>query len=627
MKKTLLLLFISFQSFAQIQFSEKLAISIMAIHKDSIVTKEGKPARWDYEQGLVLKAIEEVWVATGKPEYYEYIKKNIDSFIDEKGNIRTYAYDEFNLDNVLTGRVVLSLYRITGKENYKIAAETLLKQVQNQPKTQEGGYWHKQKYPNQMWLDGLYMAEPFSAEAGEIFQNPDLLDEACNQLVLMYKHAIDPKTGLLYHGWDESRKEKWANKVTGQSPNFWGRAMGWYAMALVDVLDYLPSNHPNKKQLVQLLQNCSLALEKYQDPKTGCWWQILDKANQEGNYLESSSTAMFCYALAKASRKGYIEKRFSKVANKAYTGMLKNFVIQPKENEISINKTVSVGGLGGNPYRNGSYEYYLSEPIKMNDLKGVGPFIMASLEIEKLQNNAGENKIILLDNYFNNEFRNIQENRKESYHYTLNDRRDSGYYTFGKMVESYYAKTETIKTAPTPEKLADKSVYIIVDPDTAKETENPHYMDITSIEVIEKWVKDGGKLLLLQNDTGNAEYQNFNKLAERFGFSFIEESNNKVEGKKWEMGKFDNLPNHPIFKDVSKIYMKEIPSIKIEQKGKKILERDGMVFIAEFAIGKGKVIAICDPWFYNEYVDGRRLPQEFQNYKATKNLVKWLLEK
>ena len=233
-----------------------------------------------------------------------------------------------------------------------------------------------------MWLDGLYMVEPFYAEYSKLNNQPANFDDIAKQFALIEKYALDSKTGLLYHAYDESKEQKWANKTTGQSPNFWSRGMGWYAMALVDVLDYFPKNHPQRAQLVKDLQRLAPVLTKYQDAKTGGWYQVTDQGTRAGNYIETSSSSMFVYALAKGVRLGYLDKSYQKAAEKGYQGLVKNFIeIEPSGN-VSLNGIVSVGGLGGDPYRDGSYEYYLSEPIKKNDFKGYGPFIMASVEME-----------------------------------------------------------------------------------------------------------------------------------------------------------------------------------------------------------------------------------------------------
>ncbi|MBD2716419.1 glycoside hydrolase family 88 protein [Microvirga sp. STR05] len=369
---------------ASAPLARQMADSFMRRYPDSLGLADNKVARWGYEQGLMLKAIERVWQQTGEQKYLDYMVRILDYSIGPDGAIQRYKYEDFNLDNINTGRALLTLSQQSGlaPEKYRLAAQRLHQQLEAQPRTKEGGYWHKKRYPHQIWLDGLYMAEPFAAEYAKVFNQPADFDHVALQFAQVEKHLVDSKTGLLYHGYDESREQRWANKTTGLSPNFWGRGMGWYAMALVDVLDYFPKDHPERAKLVQYLQRLAPVLARYQDPKTGGWWQVSDQAGRAGNYIETSASCMFVYALAKGARLGYLDKKYQKVARKGYEGIVKQFVVQEPTGLLTLNGTVSVGGLGGSPYRDGSYEYYLSEPLQQNDFKGVGPFIMAGVELE-----------------------------------------------------------------------------------------------------------------------------------------------------------------------------------------------------------------------------------------------------
>jgi len=391
MSRFFLLLGLLFSLAAQAQpsankapLSQQMADSFMKWYPDSLKPEQNKAARWGYEHGLMLKALEQVWQRTGEAKYRAYIVKMMDYSLPADGSIQRYKADDYSLDNINAGRTLLTLFQQTDLDHakYEHAAALLHQQLDAQPRTKEGAYWHKKRYPNQVWLDGLYMAEPFAAEYAKLFNQPEGFDHVALQFAQVEKHLVDPKTGLLYHGYDESREQQWANKTTGQSPNFWGRGMGWYAMALVDVLDYFPQDHPQRAQLIQDLQRLAPVLAKYQDAKTGAWWQVSDQGGRAGNYVEASASCMFVYALAKGVRLGYLDKRYGKVARKGYAGILKQFVQTEPDGTLALTGTVSVGGLGGTPYRDGSYEYYLSEPLKKNDFKGVGPFIMASVEME-----------------------------------------------------------------------------------------------------------------------------------------------------------------------------------------------------------------------------------------------------
>lgn len=340
--------------------------------------------RWHYEVGVMLKAFEYLYEQTGDERYWDYVRTNMDTFIEPDGAIRTYDMEDYNLDQINAGKLLFPLYEATGDERYRRAIDTLRTQLRLHPRTSEGGFWHKQIYPYQLWLDGVYMAGPFLTEYGVTFDDPEAVDEVVHEILLVARYTRDPATGLMYHGWDEQREQVWADSVTGLSSHFWGRAMGWYAMALVDVLDLLPESHPDRGEVVRILQDLADAVEGVQDPVTGTWWQVLDKANYEGNYLEASASGMFVYALAKGVRLGYLDPKYRAVAERGYEGMLDAFVTV-EEGLVDLNQICSVAGLGGKDQRDGSFAYYISEPISTNDPKGVGPFIMASLEIEALR--------------------------------------------------------------------------------------------------------------------------------------------------------------------------------------------------------------------------------------------------
>ena len=613
-------------STAQKPYSEQMAATVLAIHPDSITVKEGKPARWDYEQGLVLKSLERVWQRTGNGQYFRYIQKDIDRFVGEDGVIRTYEADEYNIDNVTAGRALLLLYEETRREKYRKAAFSLRQQLRTQPRTKANGFWHKKKYPNQMWLDGLYMAEPFYAQFSQQFGQLENFDDIVYQFQLIEKQLLDKKTGLLYHGHDESRQQKWANPQTGCSPHFWGRAIGWYGMALVDVLDYFPANHHERPQLVAYLNRLMAALVKYQDSESGCWYQIIDQGKRAGNYLEASATSMFVYTLAKGVRMGYLPKMYLPIAQKGYAGILKKFVETDANGLIHLNKTVNVGGLGGEPYRDGSYEYYLSEPIKKDDLKGVAPFIMASVEIETAADLALRNtKTVALDYFFNHEFRKNKEGQSERFHYTWEDKTDSGFWWWGRIFQDYQATLTAITAAPDAQNLKNTDVYIIVDPDTPKETPAPNYIEKQHITAISQWVQSGGTLMLMANDSANVELTHFNQLANAFGITFTNKNRNMVKNDQYEQGSVPIPPKHFIFKSVKKVFVKEFCTLLVSPPAQAAISDNGDVVMAVAKVGKGRVFVIGDPWLYNEYVSGKRLPYEFENFKAAKDLAQWLL--
>ncbi len=607
--------------------SERVATNVMTRWKDSWETEPGKPEKWSYEQGVVLKGIESVWYNTADGRYFKYIQHSIDRFVNEDGTIKTYKLDDYNLDNVLNGRVLLLLYKVTGQDKYRRAADLLREQLKTQPRTSEGGFWHKKVYPSQMWLDGLYMAEPFYAEYGATFHEDADFDDIAKQFVLMELHARDVKTGLLYHGWDESRKQRWANRQTGTSANFWGRAVGWYAMALVDTLDYFPKDHPQRNSLIAILKRLAVAVERYQDRQSGLWFEVLDQSGTAGNYAEASVSSMFVYALAKGVREGYLPASYLNVAQKGYQGILKQFLETEPNGQVVLKGTVSVGGLGGDPYRDGSYRYYLSEKVVNNDPKGLGAFLLASSEMETAAGKiAGPVRTVTLDYYFNSETKKDATGRLAPFHYKWEEMPNSGFSLWGHVFHILGARTEALAVAPTAGNLKRTDIYIIVDPDTREENENPHYLEENDIKAITNWVKSGGVLVLMSNDFGNAEFDHFNRLAREFGIQFNRDSRNKVTGNDFAMGLIATPVGHPIFKTARRLYLKEICTLSVVPPAEATIEDKGDVIMAVSKLGQGTVFAVGDPWFYNEYLDGRKLPLEFDNFKAAKDLSRWLIQ-
>ncbi|HEX2906019.1 MAG TPA: glycoside hydrolase family 88 protein [Phototrophicaceae bacterium] len=341
--------------------------------------------KWAYEWGVVLKGVEQVWLETRQPAYLDYVQINIDTFVQPDGSILTYSPQEYNLDHINTGKLLFSLFRMTGAARYEKALHRLREQLNTHPRTSERGFWHKNIYPQQMWLDGIYMAGPFLAEYGRTFNQPADFDEVVQQIVLIESHTRDAQTGLLYHGWDESRTQQWANPETGCSPHFWGRAIGWYVMALAEVLELLPEDHAGRPPVTAILNRTLDALLRAQDPTSGLWYQVLDQGHRAGNYLEASASSMMVYALAKTVLQSNTNPNYQTAAETGYNGIVKQLIETDAEGSVNVNRICSVAGLGSTPYRDGSYEYYISEPVVSNDYKGVGAFILASVEIERLR--------------------------------------------------------------------------------------------------------------------------------------------------------------------------------------------------------------------------------------------------
>jgi unsaturated rhamnogalacturonyl hydrolase len=340
--------------------------------------------KWCYEFGLILKGIEAIWMETGNEKYFNFIKDNIDRFIDPGGNISGYDPSELNLDQINPGKALLLLYKETSENKYLIAAKTLRDQLVRQPRNSQGGFWHKRIYPHQMWLDGVYMSSPFYCQYALMFNESEAFDDIANQVFLLNTHARDPITGLLYHAWDESKGMKWSDDLTGCSPHFWGRAIGWYAMALVDILDNYPIENDKRNKILEIFISLMNAVLAVQDEATGVWYQIVDMSGRTGNYLEASASCMFSYVLAKGINKGYLDNAFKPAVTKAFNGIIKQFLETDENGLINLSNICSVAGLGGNPYRNGSFSYYISEPVAVNDYKGYGPLLLACVEMINL---------------------------------------------------------------------------------------------------------------------------------------------------------------------------------------------------------------------------------------------------
>ncbi len=369
-------------------YSAWMAASDMQRNPEGWTIDFNEKPKWEYTHGLMMTALEKVYERTDDEKYLEYIKNFADFMINENGEIKTYKKTDYNIDRVNPGKFLIELYKETGEEKYRLAIEELRDQMRKHPRTSEGGFWHKKVYPHQMWLDGLYMGAPFLAQYAAEFNEPALFDDVVNQFRLINKYTWSEKEKVFYHGWDESKEQKWADPVTGLSPNVWGRAMGWLSMAVVDALDYIPQDHPGRGEVIQVAKNMAEAIETHQDTESGVWWQVVDQGGREGNYLEASASSMFTYFLLKGSEKGYIDQKYQQVGVKGYEGILENFIKENEDGTISITNVCAVAGLGGNPYRDGTYQYYINEPKRHNDPKGVGPFIMASLHYEELKGNS-----------------------------------------------------------------------------------------------------------------------------------------------------------------------------------------------------------------------------------------------
>jgi unsaturated rhamnogalacturonyl hydrolase len=591
-----------------------------------------EPNEWSYEEGVLLDGVTAEWRVTGDGRLFAYVKAAVDRAVDKDGNIHVHNGGPFpaeahSLDDIEMGRSVLLMYRVLRDPRYYKAAKFLHDQMEQQPKNQSGGYWHKQIYPDQMWLDGAYMAEPFLENYDKTFDHVKEMDDVATQLLLMDAKMRDKQTGLLRHGWDESMKMDWANKKNGLSPEVWARAMGWYAMALVDVLDRMPVSDPQRAAVESVTRRILQAVAHYQDPETGLWWQVMDKGSQKGNYLEASSSCMFVYALAKGIRQGVAPMTLEANVTRGWDGIEKRFV----KPDGTFTGTVKVAGLGGTPYRSGTYDYYVGEPTGDNDAKGVGAYLLALSEITQ-RKRAGDlmrkamGKTVLMDAWFNSQKRKTADGNMELFHYKWNDDADSGYSVWARMFQQYGMRTDTLDHAPRAEDLKDVDIYVIASPDIPALNPNPHYMDKASAEVIDAWVKAGGVLVMMENDNTRADQTYLDLLSDKFGIHY----NPVLRNEEYHNDYSTTIVNIPantggIFKHAHKAVMKETCTITVSAPAKAILVDQGDAFMAVAYPGKGVVFANVDPWIYNEYTDGRKTPLGEDNFAGGQELTHWLV--
>jgi unsaturated rhamnogalacturonyl hydrolase len=611
----------------ELPWSERAGNAAITRWPDGRFVPAGAPWAWNYELGTLLQGMDAVWQNTVDPRYFNYLKASIDQLVGPDGSILTLKPEEHQLDNILLGRQLLLLYGVTQNKRYLTAATTLYEQLQQQPRNADGGFWHKQRYPNQMWLDGLYMAEPFYAEYSSISHHPENFLDITKQFVLIEEHARDAKTGLLYHGWDASKEQRWANKQTGDSEEFWARGMGWYMMALVDALGYYPGDDPGRKQLIAILEREAAAVARYQDASTGLWYQVMDKAGAKGNYFESSAACMFVYALAKGVRSGYLPEHYLANAEHGYHGILTHFVKTGAGDDVSLSDTVKAAGLGGEPYRDGSYTYYIGEKTVTNDPKGVGAFLLASAEMENAQNaKIGRGDVVLADGWFNSQQRTDAFGQQVYFHYKWDTQDMPGYSLFGHIFRNFGAETRPHYMEPTYENLRGAQVFVIASPDNADKNPHPNYATAEDATQIADWVKAGGVLMIMENDTSFADLDHFNVISEKFGIHFNSVLRKHVIGTQWDMGKIVVDGSGPIFHHPHTLYMKDVCTISVSGPAQPLLTEGDDIFMAEAKYGKGTVYAVVDPWLYNEYTDGRKLPAMYDNYAAGKELVRWILE-
>jgi unsaturated rhamnogalacturonyl hydrolase len=465
--------------------------------------------------------------------------------------------------HLIPARELFLLFQVTGKRKYLDDIDSTY-QKSGLALTRVGGEKNSTK---DNIAERIYIKGPFTVAYANTFHKKDLFNNIASEYLFVWKNIEQNPYGYSTAG------------------------LGLYGMSLVDALDNFPNDQKEKKELILTLKSFAAYLMEIQDKKSGLWWHKLKASSEGENYLDPAATCMLIYTLLKGTRLGFLPASCLAVAQKAFNTIRKQYL----------------------------------KPDIINNPETTGAFLLAANEIQMLptlSQRKGNN--VLLDYYFNHETKKDITGALIPFHYVWRELDNGGYSMFGNIFNKYGFQTKTLEAAPTLQSLQNASIYIIVDPDTEKETERPNYMRTGDINIIYNWVKSGGILMLFSNDSGNAEFTHFNKLAEKFGISFNYDSKNHVLGNQYEMGAIPIDPENLIFKSVRKVYIKEYSSLAIHSPATAVL-KDGKTIVAAVArIGKGAVFAVGDPWFYNEYEDGRKIPMEFENYKAAEDLVKWL---
>ncbi|OXA78524.1 unsaturated rhamnogalacturonyl hydrolase [Flavobacterium aquidurense] len=365
-----------------LKWSERTALSILNKYPNAWQLDGNDKPKWDYKMGFVLSGFEQLYQKTKNEKYLNYIKDYVNIMIDSSGDIKKYDLKEYNIDYLNPGKLLFNLYDVTKDTRYLKIIGQLRNQLETQPRTSSGGFWHKQIYPDQMWLDGLYMAEPFYAQFSMKYEKGKSLDDIAKQFELAHNNIVDKNTGLPYQAWDESKLIGWANKQTGTSPTIWGRGIGWYMVALVETLEYFPKSHPKYKVLVGYLNEIAKNVNHYKSPE-GLWYQVADKPELYGNYVEPSASGMIIYAFAKGADKGYLSSSYKREAQKSFDSFIKEFIKVDKKGEVNILNVSSNVGLGGRPFRDGTNDYYLMAKTKENGAIGIGAFLLSAIQLNR----------------------------------------------------------------------------------------------------------------------------------------------------------------------------------------------------------------------------------------------------
>lgn len=610
MKKVIIFIFLvimfSNNSFSQTKsYAGEIVNNLMQSWKEIPIEQQDAEL---IDKCIILNGIEGLWKATANGSYFDIIQKQVDLIVDDSGIILSNKIKEYaNISDL--GTSILMLYQVTNKEKYLRALKSVYDILKIQQVANQGKPNNFKKPTDLIVHENLIYSAPFFAEYAKTFHDNDEFNFITGQLIL---------TG---------RKIVGSNKtIKPQHGNFSTFLLAMYGTSLVDALEYFPPNYHNSNVLLKILTQCAVKVGNCQNHETGLWSKSVMEAGNKKYYPDLTISSMFVYLLAKSMRLGYLPSSYLPIAKKGYASLIKNFIRSDLTGKIKL-YAYSLPALSNKGYGFKNSNPTIKEKNILNEYKSMGAFIRASNEMEMLPTlSLGIGKTVLLDNFFNHETRKDITGKIVPFHYIWEERDINGYSMFAEVFHKYGVKTKTLEYAPTLQNLKNADIYLIVDPDTEKESTHPNFIKKKDIEVIFDWVKGGGVLLIFGNDTGNVEFEHLNQLAAKFGFQFNYDSQNKVTGNNFEMGALKVASDHHIFKTAKKIYIKEYASQNIIRNTKPIFINDNLVVMSVTKIGKGTVFAVGDPWFYNEYTDGRKLPPDFENYKAAEDLVKWVIK-
>jgi unsaturated rhamnogalacturonyl hydrolase len=553
--------------------------------------------------GLLLHGVEAEWLNTADPVYFDYIRKSVDQVVAPDGLIQSSNGEMSRFDTTVLGRQLLLLYGVTLDPRYAKAATTLFSEFQRQNST-AGDQAHSPQDLIHNPDTSLMQAEPFYAEYAATFDRPDTFKEIARQFSSLDEPAQESTSGKAIDGRDVPKQGATVAPKMGLVPLSNASTTGSQMIALVETLAYFPENDSKRAPLVIQFRREAADAVLLQDEKTGLWSDVPNRKENKTDRSDFSGSSMIIYALAKGVRLGYLPERDLSVADRGFNAVLVHSTMKELGDQIALTGNV------------------LGDPMEFSSL------LLASTEIETMANTKlGRGKTVLLDAWFNSQKRPDAFGQNVHFHYKWNDQSNSGYSLFGHIFNNFGAMTRTLEAAPTEAALNKAQVYIIVSPDIPVRNPDPHYMNLHDASQIAEWVKRGGVLMIMENDPANADLLHLNLLAEQFGLHFNSLIRNKVDGDKFEMGKISiDGESGPIFHNSHSIFMKEICTISISPPAAAFLKDHGDVLLAASRYGKGTVFAAVDPWLYNEYTDGRRLPSSYDNYAAGEELVRWVLK-